>query len=355
MNGNPLFKQNQDEFLVGPVMKMEPTKMRLLPAYALALLLVVTTLPASEADLVEDATAALDPPTLGMAASSTDTTAPVVTGITSTTHPDSGRYYAEQILRGSIEATDVGGSGIAGYSTYYGPASSTIAPDCTIDRTSSTVWAYHGYGEGAYRVRAIDNASNCGDVAEYRFNVDAIEPTIDDRSPLPGALVAPDVEVQVRYSDKDGGADVDEVRTKVDSSLVRFFIDDVERTASANITENELTYRSPLGFTPGTHTLEIRIHDQSIGTDTVVDSWTFEVDGSTDPDTDGDLVPDASEAALCQRESKGTPADGSCTDGDYHPPNDPAGFLFDGINDTAGTVNALLGATGRAGVYLHFN
>ncbi len=259
-----------------------------------------------------------------------DVAKPTINGLSSSSHPgnSASSWYNQKDIYATASGSDSGGSGFAGFSYIWTTGSSV--PECSKTPTngaftSGTSFSKLGVDFGAYKLRvmAVDNAGNCSTYSQIATSVDSVDPTFDLQRPLPNSQAGPKDSIQVEYSDKDGGSDLNQI-TKVNVGAVKLFIDGVDRTAEASKSTGDLSYTPQgAGWTAGPHTVEVRIADQSIGANTVVASWSFTSNPLAAGDGDGDLVPDLVESTICKTlENEGTDLDGDCNDEktDYTPP-----------------------------------
>ncbi len=330
------------------------------PLVGMLLLLSIGIAPSITADPISDMQPLVPDMTPLETTESHDTTPPVITGISSSSHPSENLWYYSNVFYGSISATDVG-TGVRGYSYKVVASESTDVPACYYQSYSNNVvWSNINYGVNEIRAMARDGGYNCSDIFTRTINVDNIDPVITRTIPGEGAVISgSDRQITVEYNDRDLNQDREEENTQVNRAKVFLTIDGVDRTTQSIITKNQLIYTSPLGFTVGDHTIKIQIQDTAVGSNIVTKTWTFRVSPGAAIDGDGDAIPDALEEEICRRESKGTPRDGTCSESEdgsnYHPPADPIEIVGEGLSEIVNPFRNGLGVTGRIQIGPHFN
>ena len=127
-------------------------------------------------DGYEDLAAANGPANAVSVLLNTSAMGPVVSSLTSPTHPLQDVWYSSDSPSFRWAATDP--SGIKGYSWVLDQTSGTT-PDTVIDGTGTSV-SYGGLADGTYyfHVRAQDGAGNWGPASQVRVNVDTTPPVI---------------------------------------------------------------------------------------------------------------------------------------------------------------------------------
>ncbi|MCE5203596.1 MAG: hypothetical protein LLG24_05240, partial [Actinomycetia bacterium] len=112
-----------------------------------------------------------------------DVTAPVITSLSSSTHPSQGTWYADGDPAFSWVATDA--SGVAGYSYVLDHDPSTTPPPTGMDAATSK--SYTGVADGVwhFHVRAVDTAGNWGPAEHVEVWIDTTPPeTSCDAEPV---------------------------------------------------------------------------------------------------------------------------------------------------------------------------
>ncbi|MCL4079377.1 cell wall-binding repeat-containing protein [Coriobacteriia bacterium Es71-Z0120] len=112
-----------------------------------------------------------------------DSTPPVITSLSSPTHPSADAWYKNTDPAFSWIASDA--SGVSGFS-YVLDASPDTVPDTSIDSTQSSV-AFSGKptGEWWFHLRAVDAYGNWSGASHLKVRIDALPPvTTDDASSL---------------------------------------------------------------------------------------------------------------------------------------------------------------------------
>jgi hypothetical protein len=101
-----------------------------------------------------------------------DTSAPAITGLTSSTHPVEATWYSSSDPAFSWDAATDSHSGLAGYSYEIDHAADTV-PDATADTTDTTA-SYTGKADGVwyFHVRAVDNLGNAGATSTRIVRID---------------------------------------------------------------------------------------------------------------------------------------------------------------------------------------
>jgi len=118
-----------------------------------------------------------------------DTAVPVLTGVSSSSHPDEALWFsvADVVLDWSPQADD---SGVAGYSFVLDQAPDTT-PDTVADGAAATT-TFTGVSDGVwyFHVRAVDGAGNWGATLHRTVRVDVTAPvTADDYDGLPAPMI----------------------------------------------------------------------------------------------------------------------------------------------------------------------
>jgi hypothetical protein len=203
-----------------------------------------------------------------------DTKAPTITSFSSTTHVED-QWSGNNFPSFSWTPDDpLPSSGIAGYSCVLDDQPLSI-PDTSIDGTGSSKVYNEGINDGTYyfHVRAIDNASNCGDTAHFGPIHIESTPPIADAGPnqyvVPGTLVT-----------LNGSGSSDNSGT-VSNYTWNFTYNGV----MIKIYENESTFKFDL---VGNYSVTLTVKDPTNNTanDTL---W---VNVSIDGDSDNDGLPD---------------------------------------------------------------
>jgi len=107
-----------------------------------------------------------------------DTSAPAITGLGSSTHPEESTWYANGDPTFSWDAATDSRSGLAGYSYEIDHASGTV-PDTTVDTTGTSA-SYTGKADGVwyFHVRTVDNLGNGGATSTRIVRIDTTAPAI---------------------------------------------------------------------------------------------------------------------------------------------------------------------------------
>jgi hypothetical protein len=224
-----------------------------------------------------------------------DTQAPTVTSVSSSTHVENQWSGNNDPVFSWIADDPSPSSGIAGYSCVLDDSNSTI-PDTSMDGTGTSKF-YTDIPDGTYyfHVRAIDNASNCGDTGHFGpIHIESIPPIADagfDKYVAPGTIVTFNGSGS---SDNSGTIANYTWNFTYDGAMVRLY--EMEPTFKFDIEGNyrvTLTVKDP----SNNHATDIMwvyvstVEDSD--SDGLPDSWEYDYfgnlsqSGTDDPDEDG--------------------------------------------------------------------
>ena len=182
-----------------------------------------------------------------------DYTAPQVTLLNSSTHPDNTTYYSSTDPQFNWTATDQ--SGIKGYS-YIIDQTLTTVPDSIIDTTAKSV-NYSGISDGTwyFHIKVQDNATNWGNTSTFMININTTGVAIRINSPTDNQIfytttinvsgyVSENALLDLYAQHADGSNYTDSQTTSGNFTFTNVQIENNTNVIYVNATANNLTTKS---------------------------------------------------------------------------------------------------------------